>query len=246
MDFEKVDGFDNLEMSYISDFSGGFISKNYDIFREIELTALNRFILEKSVFGTPIFKLGNGGKRVLISSGVHGNELPPQIANLKLVNEFVNLDIQNTLFFIPFVAPKATMLNSRFFNSIDLNRSSHIKNSLSNVIIETIEELEIDFVGDFHSTAYNSNPGCESVFSSKSPTPESYLIAEYISRDVNCKLLSTDFAGQPYKGAVEDVCNLKGIPAITCEVLSPFSSVGVGSVKRSYIQMKSFLSYFGI
>ena len=173
MDFEKVDGFDNLEMSYISDFSGGFISKNYDIFREIELTALNRLILEKSVFGTPIFKLGNGGKRVLISSGVHGNELPPQIANLKLVNEFVNLDIQNTLFFIPFVAPKATMLNSRFFNSIDLNRSSHIKNSLSNVIIETIEELEIDFVGDFHSTAYNSNPGCESVFSSKSPTPES-------------------------------------------------------------------------
>lgn len=246
MDFEKVDGFDNLEMSYISDFSGGFISKNYDIFREIELTALNRLILEKSVFGTPIFKLGNGGKRVLISSGVHGNELPPQIANLKLMNEFVNLDIQNTLFFIPFVAPKATMLNSRFFNSIDLNRSSHIKNSLSNVIIETIEELEIDFVGDFHSTAYNSNPGCESVFSSKSPTPESYLIAEYISMDVNCKLLSTDFAGQPYKGAVEDVCNLKGIPAITCEVLSPFSSVGVGSVKRSYIQMKSFLSYFGI
>ena len=210
MDFEKVDGFDNLEMSYISDFSGGFISKNHDIFREIELTALNRLILEKSVFGTPIFKLGNGGKRVLISSGVHGNELPPQIANLKLMNEFVNLDIQNTLFFIPFVAPKATMLNSRFFNSIDLNRSSHIKNSLSNVIIETIEELEIDFVGDFHSTAYK------------------------------------DFAGQPYKGAVEDVCNLKGIPAITCEVLSPFSSVGVGSVKRSYIQMKSFLSYFGI
>ena len=246
MDFEKVDGFDNLEMSYISDFSGGFISKNHDIFREIELTALNGFILEKSVFGTPIFKLGNGGKRVLISSGVHGNELPPQIANLKLMNEFVNLDIQNTLFFIPFVAPKATMLNSRFFNSIDLNRSSHIKNSLSNVIIETIEELEIDFVGDFHSTAYNSNPGCESVFSSKSPTPESFLMASYISRDVKCKLIAFDSAGESYKGAVEDVCNIKGIPAITGEVLSPFSSVGAGSVERALLQMKSFLSYFGI
>ena len=246
MDFEKVDGFDNLEMSYISDFSGGFISKNYDIFREIELTALNRLILEKSVFGTPIFKLGNGGKRVLISSGVHGNELPPQIANLKLMNEFVNLDIQNTLFFIPFVAPKATMLNSRFFNSIDLNRSSHIKNSLSNVIIETIEELEIDFVGDFHSTAYNSNPGCESVFSSKSPTPESYLIANHISRAVGCEMISFDIAGASYKGAVEDVCNLKKVPAVTCEVLCPFANVASGSVEKSFAQMESFLAYFGV
>ena len=110
MDFEKVDGFDNMKMSYISDFSGKKKKKNYDIFREIELTALNRLILEKSVFGTPIFKLGNGGKRVLISSGVHGNELPPQIANLKLMNEFVNLDIQNTIFFITFVDTKKKMI----------------------------------------------------------------------------------------------------------------------------------------
>lgn len=246
MDFEKVGGFDNLEMAYISNLSGGFISKNHDIFREIELTDLNRLVLEKSVYGTPIFKMGSGGKRILISSGIHGNELPSQLANLKLMNEFADSDIQNTLFFIPFAAPKATMLNSRFFNALDLNRASHIKNSLSNVIVEKVKELKIDFVGDFHSTAYNSNPGCESVFSSKSPTPESYLIAEYVSRDVGCKLLATDFAGQPYKGAVEDVCNLLGIPAVTGEVLSPFSSVGVGSVRRSYIQMKSFLSYFGI
>jgi hypothetical protein len=246
MDFEKVDGFDNLEMGYVSNLSGGFISKNTNIFNQIELTTLNRLVLEKSVYGTPILKLGDGGNRILISSGIHGNELPPQIANLRLLNEMVDADIENTLFFIPFSAPKATMMNSRFFNSLDLNRSSHIKNSLSNVIVETVRELQIDFVGDFHSTAFNSNPGFESVFSSKSPTPESYLVAEYISRDVGSKLLATDFAGNPYKGAFEDVCNLNGIPAITCEVLSPFSSVGEGSVERSLLQMTSFLSYFGI
>jgi predicted deacylase len=45
---------------------------------------------------------------------------------------------------------------------------------------------------------------------------------------------------------VEDVCNLAGLPAVTCEVLSPVGSVATGSVDRSYNQMLAFLSYFGI
>ena len=246
MDFEKVEYCDNLEMSYISNLSGGFISKNAHVFNEIELNSLNKFILEKSVYGTPIFKLGKGSRKILILSGIHGNELPSQIANIRILNELVNEEINNTLFFIPFAAPKATMENSRFFNALDLNRAAHIENSLSNVIIKKILELGIDFVGDFHSTAFNSNPGVESIFSTKSPTPESFLMASYISRDVKCKLIAFDSAGESYKGAVEDVCNIKGIPAITGEVLSPFSSVGAGSVERALLQMKSFLSYFGI
>ena len=245
MYFEKVEDFNNLEVGYISNLSGGYISKNTHIFDNIELNKLNRFILEKSVYGTPIFKLGEGGNKLLILSGVHGNELPPQIANIKLLNELVAEKINNTLFFIPFAAPKATMDNRRFFNTLDLNRSAHVNNSLSNVIVQKIEELGINFVGDFHSTAFNSNPGVESIFSTKSPTPESFLIASYVSKDVGCEIISLDSAGESYKGAVEDVCNIKGIPAITGEVLSPFSIVGDGSVERALLQMKSFLSYFG-
>lgn len=246
MEFESVDYSDNLEMAYISMHSGGYISKNPYLFENIELNRLNRFILEKSVFGTPIFKLGDGGSRILILSGIHGNELPPQIANVRLLNELIGMDLRHTLFFIPFAAPKASMNNSRFFNSVDLNRASHVGNSLSNEIILKIGELGINFVGDFHSTAYNSNPGFESVFSSKNPTPESFLIGSYISQDAGSQLIALDLAGSSYKGAVEDVCNLRGVPAITGEVLSPFASVGHGSVERSLAQMKSFLSYFGI
>lgn len=246
MDFEKVECAESLEMAYVSNLSGGYISKNRHVFDEIELNDLNRFILEKSVYGTPIFKLGNRGNRILVLSGIHGNELPSQIANIRLMNELVDSKVNCTLFFIPFAAPKASMENKRFFNSLDLNRAAHTSNSLSNAIIRTVEELEIGFVGDFHSTAFNSNPGFESVFSTKSPTPESFLIANYVARDVDCRMISIDYAGERYNGAVEDVCNLKGIPAITGEVLSPFSSVGEGSVERSLLQMKSFLSYFGI
>ena len=213
---------------------------------QLELNNLTQLILEKSVFGTPIFKLGSGGNKLLILSGIHGNELPAQIANVKLLNNLIGADLFTTLYFIPFAAPKSTMNNERTFNSMDLNRSAHIKNSLSNLIIQKIEELHIDFVGDFHSTARNSNPGFESIFSSKSPSPESFLIANFISKDVGSRIISFDYAGSSYKGAVEDVCNLKGIPAITAEVLCPFANVGRGTVEKSYMQMESFLNYFGI
>lgn len=243
MEFKKVN---QLEMAYVCDFSGGYVSRNHKLFSQIELTDLNKFILEKSVFGTPIFKMGGGGNKLLVISGIHGNELPPQIASLKLMNELIGSDLSNTVYFIPFAAPKSTMNIERTFNSIDLNRSTHIANSLSNLILQAALDLGVDFVGDFHSTAYNSKPGFESIFASKSPSPESFLMANYISRDMGSEVISFDYAGSSYKGAVEDVCNLNGIPAVTCEVLSPFANVASGSVERSLSQMKSFLGYFGI
>ena len=245
MDFEKIEQFYNLEVSYISNFSGGYISKNKNLFERLQLSKLTQFILEKSVYGTPIFKLGNKGNKLLILSGVHGNELPPQIANVNLLNGLINKDLNNTIYFIPFASPKSTMNNERTFNSMDLNRSAHIKNSLSNLIINAVDDLGIDFVGDFHSTAYNANPGFESIFSSKSPTPESYLMANHISQDIGSEIISFDYAGSSYKGAIEDVCNLKGVPAVTCEVLCPFANVVSGSVEKSYSQMIIFLTYFG-
>lgn len=246
MHFKKIDEFENLEMSYICDFSGGYISRNKQLFGNIELSKLNQFILEKSVFGTPIFKMGEGNKKLLILSGIHGNELSPQIANLRVMNELIGHDLGASLYFIPFASPKSTMNNERTFNSMDLNRSAHINNSVSNLILKAILDLGIDFVGDFHSTALNSNPGFESVFSSKSPSSESFLMANYIAGSVGCDIISFDFAGSSYKGAVEDVCNLKRVPAVTCEVLCPFGNIVSGSVEKSHAQMRSFLDYFGI
>ena len=243
MDFEVIN---DLEISFISKNSGGYISKNKHLFEKLTLNSLNQFILEQAVHGTPIFKLGNGGANILIISGVHGNELPPQIASLKLLNELINSKLDNTIYIIPFAAPKSTMNNERTFNSRDLNRSANIKNSLSNLIIQAIDELEINFVGDFHSTSKESRPGFESIFSSKKPSPESCLIANYISTQMGGKVISFKFAGKSYKGAIEDACNLKGVPAITGEVLSPFALVGNGSVEKSLCQMKCFLSYFEI
>ena len=245
MNFDVLDDFENVEMTYISFLSKGYITKNKHVFDKIELTSFNKFILHSCIYGTPIFKIGNSGKKLLVLSGIHGNELPPQLANLELLNQLDGKDLNNTVYFIPFASPKSTMNNERTFNEVDLNRAAHITNSLSNMIIQAIEELKIDVVGDFHSTAYNSNPGCEAVFSSKNPSPESVLIARYICDNVGSEIITYDIAGSQYKGAVEDVCNLRGIPAVTCEVVSPFASIGKGSFEKSLEQMKSFLEYFG-
>ena len=246
MHFTEIEEFNNLEMGYISDFSGGYISRNRNLLKSLDLNKFSQFILEKCVYGTPIFKLGNRGSNILILSGIHGNELPPQLASIRLLNFLLDKDLNHTVYVIPFACPKATMDNQRTFDAIDLNRSAHIDNSVSNLIVRRALELEIDVVGDFHSTAYNSNPGKEAVFTSKSPTPESFLIANYISRNVGSDIIAYDYAGASYQGAVEDVFNLNHIPAVTCEVLSPFASVGEGSVETSFSQMIGFLSYFGI
>ena len=116
MHFTKIEEFGNLEIGYVSDLSGGYISRNKNLFNELELNRLTQCILEKCVYGTPIFKLGDSGSKILILSGIHGNELSPQIANVKLMNKFARKDLKNTIYFIPFAAPKSTMYNERTFN----------------------------------------------------------------------------------------------------------------------------------
>ena len=64
--FKKIEEFGNLEMAYISDFSGGYISRNKVLFDRLELNRFTQFILEKCVHGTPIFKLGDKGNSMLI------------------------------------------------------------------------------------------------------------------------------------------------------------------------------------
>lgn len=250
MNFTKVEGLsdylNDLEMFYISFNSGGYILRNKELLNSIKLNDVSRFILKKSVFGTPIFKIGGSGTKVMILSGVHGNELSSQVASLSLIKELLNTKLKNAVYIIPFVAPKSTMNNLRMFNFRDLNRAAHIKNSLSNLILNTIKELKITAIGDFHTTAIKSNPGKEAIFCSKSPSKESFLIANYISSDIGSDVISYSYAGSSYKGAIEDECNLINIPAITGEVVSPFGHVEKGSVERSFLQMKSFLSYFGI
>ena len=195
-------------------------------------------------------KIGSSSPKVMVISGIHGNEIPPQIATLHLIDKLINLhkrdELYGSVYVIPFSVPKSSMINSRFFNGVDLNRASNIEGSVTNKILAKIKELKIKSVGDFHSTAPNSMPGREGIFCTMEPTPESFHIGKYIADSIESELLFYNEAGDAFKGAIEDECNMIGIPAVTCEVLSPNCVADKIAYKRSLEQMESYLTYFGI
>lgn len=78
------------------------------------------------------------------------------------------------------------------------------------------------------------------------PEYESYLIAAYITNRTGYYLDVYEEAGVDYPGALEDYCNVIGVPAVTCEVLTNHKNVEYGSPEVSYNEMLAFLSYFGI
>ena len=186
----------------------------------------------------------------MLVAGVHGNELAPQIAALNLIEHICDLDLKGklngTVYVIPFASPKSTMENSRYLDGLDLNRSAHLPHTVTNIILKKAKDLEVSAIGDFHSSAPNSNPGKEGIFCTKVPCSKSYFIAEHISEKVGSEKILYPSAGVPFKGALEDEANLIQIPAVTCEVLSAIGYSNEKICKRSYLQMKAFLEYFGI
>lgn len=219
--FESIHFLDNINSDVIFPYSGGFVSANHYLFKYIPKTPLSRYVLKEALKGTSIFKFGSGDLKLMLVSGVHGNEIPPQVASLLLMEKLFNSDLNETVYIIPFTAPKSSMQNIRWFNNDDLNRSSAIYGTLTNTILKKAQELKIDSLADFHSTSINSNPGKEGVFCSLKPVCKSYEIGEYISHKLGSEIISFNMAGSSFKGALEDECNLSGISAVTCEVLSP-------------------------
>ena len=226
--------------------SGGYISANQVLYNKIPKNDIFKDLLNIAIKGTPLIKIGNSGPKVMIVAGIHGNELPPQLACLYLIDYLLSNEVNGTVYLIPFAAPNASMNNSRSFNGVDLNRSTLDEGSISNIIYNIVGSEDIEAVGDFHSTSLNSNPGRESVFSSSHPTKLSYEIGKYIASSVGCQLIIYDSAGILYNGALEDECNKIGIPAVTCDVVSPFGFMAPNSYKRSLLQMFKFLSFFNI
>lgn len=226
--------------------TSGRIQKNTALMEYLSESSVIDDLIDVAKIGTPLLKIGSESPRIMITAGIHGNELPPQVAAIQLIEDLLNAEINGTLYIIPFAIPYATMENSRRFKGMDMNRTASKGGFISNNIINTIKSLKISAVGDFHSTKPGSNPGIESVFCSKSPCYESYLMAKHITDANSSKMICHQEAGALYNGALEDECNLTGIPAITCEVVSRNGIVEGKSSKRSYIQMKSYLEYFNM
>lgn len=234
------------QIKILSNKTGGEITKNHNLMASISDGQLSKKLLKAARYGTPMLKMGDKLPKIMLTAGIHGNELPPQIAALWLVEELVKIDINGTVYLIPFAIPEATMKNSRRFKGMDMNRNASNKGSASYKILKEAGSIDVFSLADFHSTKPRSNPGIESVFCSKKPCKDSMLIAKYITDTTSSKMICHENAGTLYSGALEDECNLRGTASVTCEVVSENCEVRPGSAERSYCQMITYLKYFGI
>ncbi len=227
--------------------TGADVTKNSVIKNNLPNSDLVNQVVEAAKSGTPwlTFK-GGEGKTVFITAGVHGSELSSQIAALRLINYLENNPIDGTVHIIPFIQPIATAENVRNYNGINLNSVANIPGTISNKAVELICALKCDAYGDFHCSQPECDPGDNVAMGTYAPLAESAAMAKYIANKTGYHTVIYPVAGQEYKGAMEDTVNLRGIPSITSEVLSPHGMVATGSIDKSFNMMKAFLEYNGI
>ena len=202
-------------------------------------------VVDLSCRGTVVYRAGCGGDDLVLLAGVHGNELPSQVALIRLLSMICNdeVELNSTLHIVPFLVPRATDLNVRFFDGVDLNRSAHL-DSVSGRIVDYAVGVGASGLCDCHSTDPSNKPGIKCVFCSVSPMMNSLRIAKYVCGATGSSILPVGRAGSVIRGAVEDECNLRGVPAVTCEVVCEFGTVNKVAVDESYSQIVEFLNYF--
>ena len=224
--------------------SGANVLKNKRIKANVPNSALVRKIIKLAKSGTPVIKFkGGNGKVVFITAGCHGNEIPSQVAAMKLIKYLETHYIKGTVYVMPFMNPKGTAANVRDYKGVHLNKKANKKGTISYKTVRLIKKFKCDAYGDFHATRPGGKPGKNLVFGSYKPTKKSATIAKYIAKNAKVKYKIYKKAGSEYPGALEDEVNLKGIPAVTCEVISPHGKIKKGSVSKSLLMMRTLLKY---
>lgn len=221
----------------------GNVLKNSEIASNIPDSEVSDEIVEAAKSGVPIYKIGDGdGPVTVISAGVHGNQLVPSVAAMKLVNYLEGRKIKGTVYVIPFVSPKAISANSELTDGVNLNQVADDPGTVSNAVVEFAKSNGATALGDFHETQVGRDPGFTTIMCSEYPTYGSFQLANSMSGLSLDTTLTYTIAGIAYDGAIEDECNLAGLPAVTPLVVVPsHGKVYDGAVTESYNQMLALL-----
>ncbi len=226
----------DLNIKIINSSTGGDISQNTEIMHYLPDNSLTHEIIDYAKKGTPVIRLGDGSQpRVMITAGVHGNELPPQIAAIKIIKELKKTELNGTIYIIPFIAPRATAENTKLFNGENLNLVADLPESVTNNVFKYAQKQGIRSLGDFHSTF--THPAEDSVIYYTSINSAS--IAVFVNKKSNSRLLTHIIN----PGTLITVCNTNNIPTIICEAESPDGTASADSIEVARKQMKAFLEY---
>ncbi|HIH35256.1 MAG TPA: zinc-ribbon domain-containing protein [Methanosphaera sp.] len=233
----------NVELLQLTSSNSGNVLSNSEIANNIPNTEISELITNATNNGVPIYKIGTGeGPVSVISSGVHGDQLVPTIAAMRLINYLDGRKIKGTVYVIPFTSPEAISQNSKLTNGVNLNKAANTEGTASNALVNFAINNNASAVGDFHETEIGKNPGQTTIMCTKIPNYASFQLASDMSSLSWDKTLTYLVAGIEYEGAVEDELNLKGTTAVTPLVQVPsHGKVYDNAVEDSYDQMLALL-----
>lgn len=239
---KSSDNYNNYKIVIIDNNTGADVTKNAVLMQNLPQTELTNKLISAAKNGTPMIIFGNGSQpHVMVVAGVHGAELPPQVAAINLVNYLENAKINGTVYIVPFAIPYNTANDIRFNNVTDPNRIAQIPGTPTNMVDSTAKTNNITYFGDFHSSQPNDIPGKNCIIYYPD-NPKSFELANYLKNKTSSPLEKVG----PYPGVVTTVTNDSGITSVTCEVLSPHGTVKSGSSELSNQYMMAFLKYTGI
>ena len=239
---KSSDNYNNYKIVIIDNNTGADVTKNVVLMQNLPQTELTNNLISAAKNGTPMIIFGNGSQpHVMVVAGVHGAELPPQVAAINLVNYLENAKINGTVYIVPFAIPYNTANDIRFNNATDPNRIAQIPGTPTNMVDSTAKTNNITYFGDFHSSQPNDIPGKNCIIYYPDD-PKSFELANYLKNKTSSPLEKVG----PYPGVVTTVTNDSGITSVTCEVLSPHGTVKSGSSELSNQYMITFLKYTGI
>jgi uncharacterized protein len=227
------------KLEVINNKTGGNVANNTELMHYIPKTQLNDEVIATARKGTPMVTFGDGSQpRVMLVVGVHGNELPSQAAVMRLINDLQGKKINGTVYIVPFVAPGATSINSKYLDGVNPSAVANVPGSPTNVVFNFAKNHKVSSVAEFHATRPGSkNPGKTCVI--YYPSSSSEKMAGYISDHANSPLMDL----KSYSGYLIKIFNTNGTTSVICEVASPNGKVAPGSVDVSYKQMIAFLKY---
>jgi predicted deacylase len=131
---------------------GGNVVANPRISQNIPKTDLSNQIFQMTKNGSVLLKFGNGnGPKLLMSVGIHGNEIQANIAAMKYLEFIKDKQFNGTLYIIPFDIPCDTALNTRYYKGMDPNRIANIPDTPSWKIVQFAKNNGINYLLDVHS-----------------------------------------------------------------------------------------------
>ncbi|MCE5214869.1 MAG: succinylglutamate desuccinylase/aspartoacylase family protein [Methanobacterium sp.] len=229
-------------MSILDSSVGGDVLANSQISQNIPRTEFSNQIFNMAKQGSVVLKFGNGnGPIMLISAGIHGNEVEANIATMKFLEYIKDKTFNGTLYVIPFDIPKSTAANSRLYKGVDPNRNTNVPGTPGYNIVQFCLREGVQYLLEVHSGTGVGSSGLLISNSEYTMTSQERAWASYINSHSNSwTLIGID----DYAGLMRTYANKLGINSMNMEVDSVVLST-MTAVELEYTMIVAATQFLG-